>query len=84
MRSMVEGQRPETDVYDVGPSTALRAVPLPTASPQGGLLGPLPIPKPAIKLQQTKKLRHRLAPLPRDQGGDWYGVGSEPVPIQRH
>jgi len=36
MRSMGDGQRPETDAYEVGPSTTLRAVPLPTAAPQGG------------------------------------------------
>ncbi len=41
-RSMVEGRRPGTWAWGIGPSTTLRVVPLPTATPQGGLGRPLP------------------------------------------
>ncbi len=37
MRSMVEGRPPGTWAWGIGPSTTLRVVPLPTATPQGGL-----------------------------------------------
>jgi hypothetical protein len=43
MRSMVEGCVQPNSAYDLPhPSTTLRVVPLPTATPQGGLIWPQP------------------------------------------